>query len=325
MRAIVRKQYGDADQLSVEERPQPRPQAGEVLVEVRAFGLNRAEIYMRMGLFGEAAEISGIECVGLVRSDPSGRLQPGQQVTALLGGMGRGIPGSYAEYVCVPAAHVVPLRTELPWGELAAIPESYATAWTCLHRNLGLASGQALLIRGATSALGQAALNIAVQAGAAVIATTRRPERHALLRRLGARLVLPEEPQLAARVRELHPRGIDAVLDIVGNSVLLDSLAMVRPDGRVCQVGFLGGGEPIAFNPLQHLPSGVQLSFFASAFAYGTPEYPLAEVPLQAMVERAAAGAYQARPARVFRFEQIREAHRLMESDQAGGKIVVVL
>ncbi len=324
MRAIVRKQYGEADQLVIEQRPEPRPQPGEVLVEVRAFGLNRAEIYMRRGAWGEVAEISGIECVGLVKADPAGRFAAGQKVAALLGGMGRGIPGSYAEYVCVPAGHVVPLRTELPWEELAAIPESYATAWTCLHRNLALAPGGTLLVRGATSALGQAALNIAAHMSAQVIATTRRPERGEALRQLGARQVLPEEPGLSQRVRELYPRGIDAVLDLVGNSVLLDSLAMVRPDGRVCLAGFLGGGEPLAgFNPMQHLPSGVQLSFFGSAFAYGTPEYPLSEVPLQAIVDGVAAGTYRARPARVFRFDQIQEAHRLMESDQAGGKLVV--
>jgi len=299
MRAIVRKQYGEADQLAIEQRPQPQPRPGEVLVEIRAFGLNRAEIYMRRGAWGEVAEISGIECVGLVQADPAGRFAAGQKVAALLGGMGRGIPGSYAEYVCVPAAHVVPLRTQLSWEELAAIPESYATAWTCLHRNLALVPGRTLLIRGASSALGQAALNIAAQLGAQVIAATRRPERGEALRQLGAQQVLPEEPRLSQRVRELHPRGIDAVLDLVGS-------------------------EPLAgFNPMQHLPSGVQLSFFGSAFAYGTPDYPLSEVPLQAIVDHVADGTYQAQPARVFRFEQIQEAHRLMESDLAGGKLVV--
>jgi NADPH:quinone reductase-like Zn-dependent oxidoreductase len=326
MRAMVRKHYGEADQLSMEERPDPLPQPGRVLIEVRAFGLNRAEIYMRRGAWGDVADISGIECVGLVRNDPTGRFARGQKVAALLGGMGRNLPGSYAEYVNAPCAHVVPLHTDLRWDDLAAIPESYATAWTSLHHNLALASGQTLLIRGATSALGQAAINIARHIGAQVIATTRRSANSAALRQLGAQHVLLEDPQLSTQVRQRYPHGIDAVLDIVGNSVLLDSLAMVRADGRVCQVGFLGGGEPLAsFDPLRHLPSGVQLSFFGSALAYGTPDYPLSDVPLQTIVERVAAGTYQARPAQVFRFEQLREAHRLMESNQAGGKLVVVI
>ncbi|WP_266157901.1 zinc-binding dehydrogenase [Dyella silvatica] len=326
MRAMIRKHYGEADQLSIEQRPEPPPQPGQVLIEVRALGLNRAEIYMRRGVWGEVAEISGIECVGQVKHDPAGQFASGQKVAALLGGMGRSIPGSYAEYVNVPSAHVVPLHTDLPWEELAAIPESYATAWTSLHRNLALAPGQTLLIRGATSALGQAAINIAAHAGAQVIASTRRIENRAALIQLGAQQVLLEEPQLSAQIREQYPHGIDAVLDIVGNSVLLDSLAMVRADGRLCQVGFLGGGEPLAsFSPLQHLPSGVQLSFFGSALAYGTTDYPLSGVPLQTMVERVAAGTYQARPAQVFRFEQLPQAHRLMESNQAGGKLVVLI
>jgi NADPH:quinone reductase-like Zn-dependent oxidoreductase len=116
------------------------------------------------------------------------------------------------------------------------------------------------------------------------------------------------------------------VLDLVGNSTILDSLAAVRPDGRVCMAGFLGGAAPIAgFDPLLHMPSGVHLSFFASAFTYGNAEYPLSEIPFQTIADRAAAGVYRAKPARVFAFEEIQEAHRLMESNQANGKIVVSL
>ena len=114
------------------------------------------------------------------------------------------------------------------------------------------------------------------------------------------------------------------MLDIVGNSTVLDSLAAVRPDGRVCLAGFLGGAAPIAaFDPLFHMPSGTHLSFFASAFMFGTPDYPLTDIPFQGMIDRAAAGSYKAKPARTFRFEEIQDAHRLMESSQANGKIVV--
>jgi NADPH:quinone reductase len=327
MRAIVRKNYGGPEQLELQSRSEPKTSPGSVLVRVRALGLNHAEIYFRMGLWGEVAEISGIECVGEVKADPSGRLAQGRKVLALMGGMGRSINGSYADYVNVPADHVIPIESKLPWEELAALPESYATAWTGLHRNLELTTGQTLLIRGATSALGQAAVNIACAAGARVIATSRNPDRQTSLKALGAHQVLQDDtPGLANRVRQDHPRGIDAVLDIVGNSTLLDSLAMVRPGGHVCMVGFLGGADPIAkFDPLMHLPSGVQLSFFASAFVFGTPEYPLSEIPFQEMVDHAASGKYRAKPARVFRLEEMQSAHRLMESGQANGKIVVTL
>jgi NADPH:quinone reductase len=127
------------------------------------------------------------------------------------------------------------------------------------------------------------------------------------------------------RLRERHPGGLDAVLDLVGNSTVLDSLRVVRRDGRVCEAGWLGGLAPIAdFNPIAQLPSGVQYSLFGS-FMFGTPEYPVSEVPMQNIVDRVASGTYKAKPVKVFRFEEIREAHRLMQSGQANGKIVVKL
>jgi NADPH2:quinone reductase len=292
---------------------------------VKAFGLNHAEIYFRKGEWGEVAKVSGIECVGLVKSDPAGRFREGQKVAALMGGMGRTFNGSYAELTSVPSTNIVPIESKLSWAELAAIPESYATAWTCLNCNLALRSGHVVLVRGGTSALGQAAINIAAQAGAHVIATTRRADRIETLKSIGAKNVLLETPELSTAVREVFPRGIDSVLELVGNSTVLDSLAMVRPDGRVCLAGFLGGAPIKAFNPLVQMPSGVQFSFFASAFTFGSIDYPLQEIPFQAIVNRAAEGVYKAKPARVLRFEEIQEAHRLMESGEANGKIVVTL
>ncbi len=323
MRAIVIKQFGDADVLSIEERPDPKPQSGHVLIEVKAFGINHAETHMRKGEWPEATEISGIECAGVVKADPDGRFAPGQKVVAFMGGMGRNINGSYAELTSAPATNVLPVKTELSWEELAAIPESYATAWVALKGNLDLKSGQTILIRGATSALGQAAVNIANHAGARVIASTRNPKRAETLEALGAKEVVIESPDLAMRVRDLHPQGVDAVFELVGNSTLLESLKLVRRHGRLCQAGFLGGLGPIQeFMPIMQMPSGVHFSFFGS-FVFGTPGFPASEVPMQTIVERVENGTYKAKPARVFRFEEIREAHRLMESSGANGKMVV--
>jgi NADPH:quinone reductase len=323
MRAIVIKQYGGPDVLAIEERPDPQPEAGQVVIEVKAFGVNHAETHMRDGNWPEIAEISGIECAGLVKADPAGRFSPGQKVVAFMGGMGRSIAGSYAAFTRVPSSNVMAVETELPWEELAAVPESYATAWACLYGNLALGAGQTVVIRGATSALGRAAANIAAHGGARVIATTRNLERAAMLEAIGAKDVLQEAPELSARVRERHPQGVHAVLELVGNSTVLDSLRMVRRDGRLCEAGWLGGLAPIAaFNPVLQLPSRVHFSLFGS-FVFGTPEFPVSEVPMQTIVDRVAAGSYKAKPAKVFRFDEIREAHRLMESGQANGKIVV--
>lgn len=325
MRAIVMKGRGGPEVLAIEARPDPEPAPGEVLIEIKAFGLNHAEIYFRQGVWGEVAEINGIECVGIVRFDPARKFASGQKVIALVGGMGRTINGSYAELACVPATNVAPVKTELSWEALAAIPESYATAWCALIGILGLKVGETLLIRGATSALGQAALNIAAHQGIEVLATTRSASRVGMLHALGAKEVLKESPDLSIRVRQSHPSGIDAVLDIVGNTTILDSLAMLRRGGHACLVGFLGGGGPLSIEPVFQIPSGVHLSVFASALVTGTAEFPLSEIPFQAIVDRVAAGTYKAAPARVFAFEQIRAAHELIEANEAGGKVVVTV
>jgi NADPH:quinone reductase-like Zn-dependent oxidoreductase len=325
MRAIVIKEFGGPDVLAIEDRPDPKPKSDHVLIEVKAFGVNHAEIHMREGKWAESTEISGIECVGLVKTDPSGRLAPGQKVVAFMGGMGRTISGSYAELTSVPASNVIPVQTDLPWDRLAAIGESYATAWAALFGNLDLKAGQTIVIRGATSALGQAAVNIAAQAGARVIATTRNPKRVETLEALGAREVELEAPDLPQRIRARYPQGVDAVLELVGNSTVLGSLTMVRRHGRLCQAGFLGGLDPIpSFMPIAQMPSGVQFSFFGS-FMFGTPVFPTSEIPIQTIVDRVSDGTYKAKPSKVFRFEEIREAHRLMESGAANGKIVISL
>ena len=320
MKAIVISSYGGPEVLTVTELPDPVPAAEEVLIAVRAFGLNHAEAYMRSGAFGEVAKVTGIECAGSVVADPSGRLAAGTAVVAILGGMGRTRNGSYAELVTVPASNVIEVSTSLPWTDLVALPEVYATAWAGLRQNLDLRPGETVLIRGATSALGQAAVNIAAERGATVIATTRNPGRGPALERIGAKIVLIDDGHLADQ-----PTGaVDCVFDLIGNSVLRDSLRIVRPRGRVCQLGFLGGLEPVPdFNPIADLPSGVQFSFYGSAFVLGTSEFPLSEIPLAEMIGKASSGAYQAKPARVFGFDEIVEAHRVMESGLAGGKMTV--
>ena len=200
---------------------------------------------------------------------------------------------------------------------------TYATAWSVLHGNLQLRPGQTLLVRGAISALGQAAVNIARDLGAAVIATTRRDDRAGLLRSLGADQVVIDNGQIAADVRALVPGGADRVLDLVGNSALRDSLKAVRVNGRLCQAGFLGGLGPVdQFLPIVDMPSGVQFSFFGS-FEVGTGAFPLSAIPLQSIVGKVEAGDYITRPSRVFAFEEIAKAHQIMESGQAGGKLVV--
>ena len=216
MRAIVIEHFDGPESLVYTDLPEPEPRAGQVVIQIKAFGINHAEMHMRRGEWAEAAKVSGIECVGLVKSCPGGEFPGGAKVAAQMGGLGRTINGSYAEYTRAPASNVALIESDLSWAELAAIPETYATAWTCLYRNLELAKGQTLLIRGATSSFGQAALNMSVNTGARVIATTRARERFPLVRELGAVRAEVEAPDLSKRIPEA--KYLDAVLDLVGNS-----------------------------------------------------------------------------------------------------------
>ena len=323
MRAIILKGFGGLDSLVYTDIPKPLPKDGEVVIKVQGFGINHAEMHMRRGEWAEAAEVSGIECVGIVESCPGREFPVGAKVAALMGGLGRTINGSYAEYTRVRAANVALIESDLPWSQLAALPETFATAWTCLFRNLNLAAGQTLVLRGATSSFGQAALKMAVAAGARVIATARSSKRFSMLENLGASRVERERPDLAAHIAE--SKQIDAVLDLVGNSTILDSLDMLGRGGTACLAGWLGGLDPIGdFNPLLRMASGVNLNFFGS-FVFGTPGFPLSDVPLQGIAHQVADGKLDAKPSHVFSFDQIHEAHRVMEAGEAGGKMVVVM
>ncbi len=227
-----------------------------MVIRIKAFGINHAEMHMRRGEWAEAAPVSGIECVGTVKSCPGGEFPAGAKVAALMGGLGRTINGSYAEYTRAPVSNVALIEADLPWAEVASIPETFATAWTCLFRNLEIKKGQLLVIRGATSSFGQSALKMAVNAGVRVIATTRSRDRFSMLDKLGAERCEIERPDLSKHIPEA--KKIDAVLDLVGNSVALNSFAILRRGGRSCIAGWLGGLDPIPdFNPLLQMPSGV--------------------------------------------------------------------
>src|SRR5215475_4082040 len=209
MRALVLEKFGDVDSLAFKDIADPEPMPGHVVIQVKAFGLNHAEMHMRRGEWAEAAEVIGIECVGLVKSSPGAEFPIGAKVAALMGGLGRTINGSYAEYTRAPVTNVALIEADLPWAELAAIPETYATAWTCLFRSLEIQRGQLLVIRGATSSFGQAALKMAVNVGVRVIATTRSQDRFGMLKGLGAERCEVERRDLSKQIPEA--RKIDAV------------------------------------------------------------------------------------------------------------------
>jgi NADPH:quinone reductase-like Zn-dependent oxidoreductase len=325
MKAAVVRVGGPPEVLELCEVPTPVPQPGQVLVRIKAFALNRGELFTRQGHSPavQLPRILGLECAGVVEAAPGGELAPGTPVVAVSGGMGRAIDGSYAEFVCAPASAVYPIDSRLDWAHLTAIPISFITAYGALHDVLRLEAGQTLLVRGGTTSVGLSAASIAKDIGARVIATTRRADCRAALLANGADEVLVDDGTLAPALRAAVPGGVDAVLELVGTTTLLDSLPCAKPLGVVCMAGIAGNAWTMEFTPGEMIPTGVRLTYFSSA----TTPFEGADrgARLQSFAENVASGRWRLAVDRVFPFEEIVAAHRWMEESAAVGKIVVTV
>ena len=320
MRAIVLDGPGEPEDMRVRRVAVPEPGPGWVRIKVEAFGLNRSEYHLRAGMATNAKFpiIPGIEATGTVDLAPGGEFSVGQQVVAMMGGMGREFDGGYAEYTVVPASSVVPVTTDLDWATLGALPEMLQTAHGSLHTGLGIEAGQSILVRGGTSSVGVAAAVLAKEQGLTVFSTTRNPKRLEMLRELGVDHPLVDDGNVAAQVRAILPEGVNAALELVGTNVLPDTLKATAVHGTVCFTGMLSDAWTIPdFYPIGYLPNGVRLT------AYGGESSDLPAAALQRYVDLVAAGKLPIRIDRVFSFDEIAEAHRIMENGEAVGKLVV--
>lgn len=321
MRAVVLYKTGTPDVLNVSEVPIPSVKPGWVLIKVKAFGLNRSELMMREyegdASYIQLPRILGIECVGEIENGSDSHFKKGQKVVALMGGMGRSFNGSYAEYALIPAQNVFSVDSKLEWEELAAIPETYYTAYGSLFQSLQLVSTDVLLVRGGTSAAGLAAIQLAKSIGATVLASTRNESKRELLIKQGADHVLIENGSLAQQLKQLYPNGINKVLELIGPSTLYESMSFLKMHGIVCVTGILGKKATIDnFYPIKDIPTGVYLTGFVS------------NSPTQLIIDELFAHLWEnnIHPsiARIFSLEEIAEAHQMMENNEANGKIVVI-
>lgn len=315
MKAVLLDRITEGKDIVLSEFPIPAARPGWVLVKVRAFGLNHSEKLLRLNEiradYIQKPIIPGIECVGEIADSSDSNLSVGQKVVALMGGMGRSFHGSYAEYTLVPRRIVFAVESELPWEALGAVPETYFTAWGSLFECLRLTAEDTLLIRGATCALGYAAIQIAKALGCQVIATTHRENKLPLLAEADEALL--DDGKLTGRVH-----GATKALDLIGPRNLEDTLTAVEKGGIVCQTGLLGGVYTLnGFDPIKDIPNGVYLTGFFSNY------------PTQQIMDEIFAFLNEKRltpkRGRTFRLDEIREAILAQDGGSVDGKIVVQL
>jgi len=315
MKAVVIDKVTDANDIEIKKVEIPFVKPGWVLVKVRGFGLNHSEQILRLeeiqADYINKPVIPGIECVGEIVDGSDTRFNVGQKVIALMGGMGRSFDGSYAEYAMLPAHHVFAIESDLNWEELAAIPETYFTAWGSLLECLNLKPEDKLLIRGASCALGYAAIQIAKALGSQVIATTHKEKYFSRLS--DADEVIIDDGKLAGKIE-----GVTKALDLVGPKSLLDTLKAVDKGAIVCETGILGGVYALnGFDPIKDIPNGVYLTGFYSNY----PTQEIVDDMFGFFKEHNLKPIYGP----VYKFKDIEEAIAMQDSGRVGGKIVVVM
>lgn len=315
MKAVLLTGPTPAERVRLTEVPVPEVRPGWVLIKVKAFGLNHSEQILRLGEiqadYIQKPIIPGIECVGEVADPSDSPLEVGQKVAALMGGMGRSFHGSYAEYALLPARHVFPISSSLSWRELAAVPETWFTAWDSLFACLRLEPRDTLLIRGGTCALGYAAIQIAKAMGCRVIATTHRESKLPLLAEADEALL--DTGTLAGRVS-----GVTKALELVGPRTLRDTLGCMERGGVVCSTGILGGVSVLdGFDPIKDIPNGVYLTGFFSNY----PTQPVMDAIFSFLRDH----CLKPHVGAAFDLAHIADACRAQDAGMVNGKIVVMI
>lgn len=315
MKAVVLRDITPGDQVHLEEIEIPKVQPGWVLVKIRAFGMNHSEQILRLSEiqadYIKKPVIPGIECVGEIFDPSDSHLKIGQKVISFMGGMGRSFNGSYAEYALLPTQQVFTIESDLPWDRLAAVPETYYTAWGSLFQSLHLQQSDTLLIRGGTSGLGYASIQLAKALGCKVIATTHRTDKLPLLAQA-------DEAVLDTGVLTGKISGVTKALELVGSSTLRDTLTAVEIGAIVCNTGVLGGVYALnGFDPIKEIPNGVYLTGFFS-------NYPT-QKSVDDIFDFFNHHNLQPQIGQTFNFSDIRSACIAADAGTVNGKIVVVM
>ena len=319
MKALVLEKSTLVEDLKLSDIDIPKVKDDWVLVKVMVFGMNHSEALFRQFEIDNPAfkkpVVPGIECVGIVEDPSNSDLSKGDKVIALMGGMGRTFNGSYEEYVLLPKKNVFKVNTKLDWIHLAAIPETYFTAWGSLFECLQLKEKDSLLIRGGTSALGIASIILAKSLGCRVIITVRSDKHNELLEYLGVdKIIIDTDNSIKDKIGE----KVDKILELVGPLTVPESLKLLNKGGICCSTGILGNVFTLdKFDPIKEIPNGCYLTGFYS-------NYPTQETIDEMMTF---IDDYEIIPeiGKVYSFDNVIEYSRDLENGKTNGKGIVVV
>jgi len=308
---------GPASALKPARLPVPTPKPGEVLIRVRAAGVNRPDIVQRLGMYPPppgAPETLGLEVAGEIVV-AAGRWKVGDPVVALLGG------GGYAEYAAVDARHALPLPAGLSFEDAAGLPETVFTVYANVFEHGALKAGETLLLHGATSGIGVTAIQMAKAAGAKVIATGRGADKAKAALALGADVAVDVTAEDFAEVAK-REGGVDVVLDMVGGDYVAKNLDALKTGGRIVFIAALAGGD---------LNIPIFRIMMKRAVITGSTLRPRdadEKARLAAEVERVvwpwiAAGKVKPQVDRTFPLEEAAAAHAHLEAGAHVGKVIL--
>lgn len=322
MLAVVLDKSCSSEKMTFKQIPVPTVKLGWVLIKVKAFGLNHSEVLLRQFEVDQdyinKPIVPGIECVGEIADPSNSNFKVGDRVIALMGGMGRSFNGSYSEYALLPIKNVFKVKSQLAYKKLAAIPETFFTAYGALFECLKIKADETLLIRGATNALGIAAIQLAKANNCQVIASIRNKNKIDCLKKCGVDKFVLENEDFETFIKQDYPSGVDKVLELIGPKTLLQSMRITKKYGIVCQVGILGGKYVLNnFDPIKEIPNSVYLTSFYSNF-------PTKEV-IDEMFSFLETKNIQPIIGKVYPFNKIKEAHYDLENHLVTGKSVVIV
>lgn len=315
MKAIVVHAAGGPEVLKYEDVPTPTVKPGWSLIKVKGFGINHSEIFTREGESPSVKfpRILGIECVGVIEESTTDKLKVGQKVISIMGEMGRDFDGSYAEYVLLPNEQIYPVETALDWADLAAIPETFYTAFGSL-KTLNLQENDSVLIRSGASGVGMAMMRL-IKAKYPKVKVTGSVRKSAK-----APILLDAGYDAAIEDKNGHLLTADKytkVLELVGPATLKDTFTKVAPKGIVCCTGELGGQWYMdGFEPIGDIPDGAYLTSFSSG--------NVTSAKLNEMLDYIHQYNVDVKPTKVYKLAQVPEAHAYLEGGDNLGKVVVV-